>query len=225
MPNDRTDRSCAEDSSRLHGPNSTQPAPLQAAEVGQWRKSERDRLIRERQAITSEQRHKWDEQIGRVLSQFLAELHGAVLSIYWPFRGEPDLRFLLPELRAKYLTIALPVVVEKGKPLQFREWKEGDQLLRGVWNIPFPAEGKVVWPEIVLAPVVGFDRAAYRLGYGGGFFDRTLPALGQSVRALGVGYSQAEVLTVHPQPYDIPMSAIVTESGITKPPARADRMS
>jgi 5-formyltetrahydrofolate cyclo-ligase len=217
MPNDGTDRSRIKDSSPLHGADSTQPAPLQPAEVGPWRKSERERLIRERQAITSEQRHKWDEQIGRVLCQFLAELRGAVLSIYWPFRGEPDLRFLLPELRAKYVTIALPVVVEKGRPLQFREWKEGDRLERGVWNIPIPAEGKVVRPEIVLAPVVGFDRAAYRLGYGGGFFDRTLPTLGQSARALGVGYSQTEVPTVHPQPYDIPMSAIVTESGIIQP--------
>jgi 5,10-methenyltetrahydrofolate synthetase len=195
------------------------------ADVGQWRKSERERLIRERQAITSEQRHKWDERIGRALRQSLADVDRAVLSIYWPFRGEPDLRFLLPELRAKHWTIALPVVVEKGKPLLFREWKEGDPLQRGVWNIPFPAEGKVVRPEVVLAPVVGFDRAAYRLGYGGGFFDRTLPALGQSVRALGVGYSQAELPTVHPQPYDIPMSAIVTESGITRPPVRTDRVS
>jgi len=217
MPNDGTDRSRTKGSSRLHGVDSTQPAPLQPAEVGRWRKSERERLTRERQAITSEHRHKWDEQIGRVLCQFLAELHGAVLSIYWPFRGEPDLRFLLPELRARYVTIALPVVVEKAKPLQFREWKEGARLERGVWNIPIPAEGKVVRPEIVLAPVVGFDRAAYRLGYGGGFFDRTLPTLGQSVRTLGVGYSQTEVPTVHPQPYDIPMSAIVTESGIIQP--------
>ena len=221
MPNDGTDRSCAKDSSPFHGSDLTQMAPLQPADVGQWRKSERERLIRERQAITSEQRHKWDEQIGRVLCQFLAELHGAILSIYWPFRGEPDLRFLLPELRANYLTIALPVVVEKGRPLQFREWKEGDQLERGVWNIPIPAEGKVVRPEIVLAPVVGFDRAAYRLGYGGGFFDRTLPTLDPSARALGVGYSQTELPTVHPQPYDIPMSAIVTESGVTKPPVCA----
>ena len=225
MPVDGTDDSRAKATSPLYEPAPAHPdqtLPLPSDQVKSWRKNERERLIRERQAITSEQRHRWDAHIVQILGQVIKEIDCAVLSIYWPFRGEPDLRPLLADLRANDVIVALPVVVEKGKPLQFREWKEGDQLLRGVWNIPYPAKGKLVQPEVALAPVVGFDRAAYRLGYGGGFFDRTLAALGDSVRALGIGYSQAEVPTVYPQPHDIPMSAIITESGVIKPPARAD---
>jgi 5-formyltetrahydrofolate cyclo-ligase len=203
-----------------NGTNNANATTPQPAELGLWRKSERERLIRERQAISSEQRQKWDAEIARRLLEVLPEpAGGGVISIYWPFRGEPDLRSLLPELRRKNLTAALPIVVGKGQPLQFRTWQEGDQLLRGVWNIPYPANGDLVQPALLLAPVVGFDRAGYRLGYGGGFFDRTLAAFGGSAQAFGVGYSQTEIATVYPQSYDIAMSAIVTESGVIKPGA------
>lgn len=99
----------------------------------------------------------------------------------------------------------------------FRAWKSGDILSRGVWNIPFPAEGPEVRPDVVIAPVVGFDQACYRLGYGGGFFDRTLAALNCEPRFLGVGYAQQEISTIFPQPYDIPMQAVITEAGVRLP--------
>ena len=73
--------------------------------------------------------------------------------------------------------IALPVVIKKGWPLEFRIWGPGDPLERGVWNILVPSHGPAVQPDVVIAPVVGFDQANYRLGYGGGFFDRTLAAM------------------------------------------------
>lgn len=180
-------------------------------EIAPWRKAERERLIRERRAITSEQRRQWDARIVGALEQVLGETRGAVVSAYWPFRGEPDLRSLLSKLTATGTRIALPVVMAKGKPLVFREWKQGCRLERGIWNIPYPADGEAVLPDVVIAPLVGFDPALYRLGYGGGFFDRTLAALGGSVRAIGVGYSRGEIPTIHPQPHDIAMSAIVTE--------------
>ncbi|MEZ2126602.1 MULTISPECIES: 5-formyltetrahydrofolate cyclo-ligase [unclassified Sinorhizobium] len=193
------------------------PPALPADEVGPWRKSERSRLISQRQAVGSQQRSKWDIDIAHALQGVLGDVRGAVISAYWPFRGEPDLRPLLGDVIAEGARVALPVVTEKKKPLTFRLWKPGDRLERGVWNIPYPAEGEIIRPNVVLAPVVGFDRAAYRLGYGGGFFDRTLAELGCSVRAIGIGYSQAELPTIHPQPHDIPMSLIVTESFIIKP--------
>jgi 5,10-methenyltetrahydrofolate synthetase len=109
------------------------------------------------------------------------------------------------------------VVVEKGQPLVFRVWAPGDPLERGVWNIPVPAAGPAITPDVVIAPVVGFDPDCYRLGYGGGYFDRTLAALPSRPMVIGVGHSTARLATIHPQPHDIPMQAIVTELGIVEP--------
>jgi 5-formyltetrahydrofolate cyclo-ligase len=112
---------------------------------------------------------------------------------------------------------ALPVVVEKKAPLLFRLWEPGRRLVPGVWNIPIPADGAEVSPGVVIAPVVGFDGACYRLGYGGGFFDRTLATLPHRPLAIGIGYVTAAISTIYPLPHDVPMNAIVTERGILKP--------
>jgi 5,10-methenyltetrahydrofolate synthetase len=120
-------------------------------------------------------------------------------------------------LRDRGATTALPVVVKKAHPLVFRAWQSGDKIERGVWNIPIPAEGVEVVPDVAIAPVVGFDRACYRLGYGGGFFDRTLASLPRMPRVFGVGYAMQEIATIHPQPHDLPMSAVVTELETVRP--------
>ena len=86
-----------------------------------------------------------------------------------------------------------------------------------MWNIPIPAQGPEVIPDIVIAPVVGFDRSCYRLGYGGGFFDRTLAAIGARARAIGVGYALQEIPTIYPQRYDIPMRFVLTEQEAVQP--------
>jgi 5-formyltetrahydrofolate cyclo-ligase len=87
-------------------------------------------------------------------------------------------------------------------------------MARGVWNIPIPAERQVVPPGALLVPLVGFDSRGYRLGYGGGFYDRTLAALSPKPLAIGVGYEFGRLATIHPQPHDIPMDALVTEAGV-----------
>jgi 5,10-methenyltetrahydrofolate synthetase len=87
-------------------------------------------------------------------------------------------------------------------------------MARGLWNIPHPADGKLIVPNVVIAPVVGFDLQGYRLGYGGGFFDRTLARLDPKPLTVGVGYPDAELRTIFPQPHDIPMDWVVTGSGI-----------
>ncbi|MEP4420404.1 MAG: 5-formyltetrahydrofolate cyclo-ligase, partial [Nitratireductor sp.] len=110
-------------------------------------------------------------------------------------------------------TLALPVVVEKAAPLVFRDWRPGMKLEKGVWNIPVPPAAPAVIPDIVISPVVGFDPANYRLGYGGGFFDRTLAALPARPTVIGVGYAAAAIATIYPQPHDIAMDFIVTEAG------------
>lgn len=185
----------------------------QAVDVGRWRKAERSRLIAARLVLSSEQRRDHGKRIASYLREMLEDATGQVVSAYWPFRGEPDLRSLMTALTLDGARTALPVVIERGRPLVFRLWRTGDRLEKGVWNIPVPAEGAEVVPDIVIAPVVGYDRANYRLGYGGGFYDRTLAAMTKRPRIIGVGYSSAFVPTIYPQSYDIPMDTIITELG------------
>ena len=85
---------------------------------------------------------------------------------------------------------------------------------RGFWGILVPSEASEVIPDIALAPVVGWDRAGYRLGYGGGYFDRTLAALSPRPLVVGIGLQSARVATIYPQPHDIPMDVILTEKGM-----------
>ena len=104
------------------------------------------------------------------------------------------------------------MVIEKGRPLMFRAYRPGDRLEKGVWNIPDPGRRRRrSCPTSCMAPVVGFDPQNYRLGYGGGFFDRTLAALPRKPLVIGLGYAMQRIATIYPQPHDIPMDRIVTE--------------
>jgi 5,10-methenyltetrahydrofolate synthetase len=181
------------------------------ADVMRWRKAERRRLIEARLAISAEERARMAAAIGSGLDAAIGNVKGRLVSLYWPFRGEPDLRPWANSVIGRGGSIALPVVIEKARPLIFREWKPGQKLEKGVWNIPVPVEGPEVTPEIVIAPVVGFDPANYRLGYGGGFFDRTLAGMETKPLVIGVGYVMSAIPTIYPQPHDIPMSRIITE--------------
>jgi 5-formyltetrahydrofolate cyclo-ligase len=98
--------------------------------------------------------------------------------------------------------------------LQYWRWQPGMAMERGFWNIPVPATREAVKPGLVIAPLVGFDDQGYRLGYGGGYFDRTLAALQPRPFAVGAGLETMRLATIHPQPHDIPMALIVTEKGI-----------
>jgi 5-formyltetrahydrofolate cyclo-ligase len=188
-------------------------------EILAWRKAERRRLIDARLAIGAEVRRRYSTEIAEQLSEFIGVLSGRTVSAYWPFRGEPDLRPWIQGLTDLGARFALPVVVEKNLPLIFRIWQHGQRLVPGIWNIPVPADGVEVIPDIIIAPVVGFDSANYRLGYGGGFFDRTLAALPSRPVVIGVGYAQAAIASVYPLPHDIPMDVIVTERGPIAPSA------
>ena len=179
--------------------------------VQNWRKSERERLINTRLAIAAEERQRYTERIAAGLDRLIGNPSGHVISVYWPFRGEPDLRSWITDIHNRGGRCALPVVVKRNQPLVFRLWEPGTRLQRGVWNIPFPADGAEVTPDVVIAPVVGFDPTCYRLGYGGGFFDRALATMPAKPRAIGVGYTCAAIATIYPQAHDIPMDAIVTE--------------
>lgn len=139
---------------------------------------------------------------------------GQVFSFYWPMKGEMDFRPLAARLHAQGVTPALPVVVEKHQPMVFRPWAPNAAMRRGIWNIPEPATDETVVPDVTLAPVVGFSEDGYRLGYGGGYFDRTLAVLAPRPLAIGVGLDIQRIETIRPMPHDIRLDAIMTETTI-----------
>src|SRR6478735_3988692 len=183
-----------------------------------WRRDERQRLLDARVRMPVADRQQASAQIIERLDALWREAGrltpGTIVSAYWPLRGEPDLRPWLGDLNAQGLVCVLPVVVQKGEPLQFRRWSPGCAMEKGFWNIPVPADPATFTPQLLIAPVVGFDRQCYRLGYGGGYFDRTLAALQgehHEYHVAGVGYSMAEIPSIQPLDHDIALQAIVTD--------------
>ncbi|MDT7953736.1 MAG: 5-formyltetrahydrofolate cyclo-ligase [Acetobacteraceae bacterium] len=186
-------------------------------EVRLWRKAKRAVLIERRLAMSASERAAHSEAITVALLQVLSSFPAALIGFFWPFKGEYDPRPLVRSLHAKGTGLALPVVVEKAKPLIFREWRPGMAMTNGVWNIPVPSMGEPVAPDVLLVPMIGFDRQAFRLGYGGGYYDRTLGALRTRPRTVGIGFGLSQIATIYPQPHDIPMDLVVTEQGLFPP--------
>lgn len=142
-------------------------------------------------------------------------LANGVVAFCWPIQNEYDARFLVRKLRELGATAALPVVVAPKTPLIFREWHPGVKMAVGALDIPYPIASPEVVPATVLLPMNGFDRQGYRLGYGAGFFDRTLEILhDKKPLVIGIAFEVAAIDTVHPQPWDIPMDYVVTERGV-----------
>ena len=185
---------------------------MKGAELRTWRRSERQRLLAMRTAVQQPERRVWGQEIEERLRTVLSQRSGTVLGVYWPFQAEFDPRPLIDWVIASGSSVALPAVVDKKGPHEYRAWRPGDTLVNGVWNIPIPERGDVVTPQAVLAPLVGFDQKCYRLGYGGGYFDRTLAALSPRPLAIGVGFELSLIETIYPQDFDMPMDLIVTEA-------------
>lgn len=178
-------------------------------ELKAWRRSLRERLIAARMGVAVEERSRAAEAIATRIKKLVEK--GRTLSFYWPMKGELDFRPLATRLHAAGIGLALPVVVEKARPMVFRPWFPGCAMARGIWNIPQPASEEAVIPDIVLAPVVGFTDDCYRLGYGGGYFDRTLAAILSRPLVIGVGLEFQRVETICPQPHDVRLDAVITE--------------
>src|SRR5947209_15832755 len=124
-------------------------------EIRTWRKAQRERLLALRQGLPPADRRRWGAEIETRLRELIGERPG-VLGVYWPFRAEFDPRGLVDWAVAEGHGVALPVVVDKKGPLEYRAWKSGETLVDGVWNIPVPEKREIVTPSVVLAPVVGF---------------------------------------------------------------------
>jgi 5-formyltetrahydrofolate cyclo-ligase len=146
-------------------------------------------------------------------------LPAAALAFYWPVRDEADPRLLAEALAARGHALALPRIVAKDKPLAFHHWTPRDSTLVNAFGITEPLkEAPPITPVIVFVPLLAFDRAGYRLGYGAGYYDRTLEALAEQggAYAVGVAYAGQEVSELPRQPHDRRLDAIVTENGVRR---------
>jgi len=187
---------------------------MQNDTLNSWRKSQRERLIRERSALDQQTLERRRHRIDGFLERSFPGLAGRRVAFCWPIKNEYDARHFAKTLRSRGSLTALPVVVAPKQPLVFREWHPGVELAKGALDIPYPVNSPSVAPEAVLLPMNGWDPQGYRLGYGAGFFDRTLASLAKRPVVIGISYEQARLDTIHPQAWDIPVDYLVTERGV-----------
>jgi 5-formyltetrahydrofolate cyclo-ligase len=149
----------------------------------------------------------------------LAIAADAVVAGYWPVRDEADPRELMKVLAARGHALALPRIAAKGAALTFHRWREGDALVDNHHGISEPrVETEILAADVVLVPLLAFDARGHRLGYGGGYYDRTLDALRENgnVTAVGVAYTGQEVEALPREPHDHKLDAIVTEKAVRR---------
>ena len=187
---------------------------MDAAALKSWRKTQREKLIAARMALSPAVLETWRQRIDGYLELSFPGMARCRLAFCWPIKGEYDARHLARTLRDRGALTALPVVVAKRNPLVFREWHPGVELARGALDIPYPVNSPEILPDVVILPMNGWDPQGFRLGYGAGFFDRTLAALEKKPVTVGVSYELAKLETIHPQPWDLPMDYVVTERGV-----------
>lgn len=190
-------------------------APGQAVapqDVAQWRRQRRVALRTQRRSVPAAQRRAWNDAIADRLAACFAAVPIRSAGFYWPFDGEFDSRRTMRIMEKCGVAVALPVVVQRHAPMKFRRWWPAAPMTRGVLGLPVPEGTGLVAPEALLIPLLGFDVQGYRLGYGGGYFDRTLAALTPQPLKIGVGFEISALETIHPQWHDVPMDFIVTES-------------
>ena len=186
-------------------------------EIAAWRKRTRQQLIGRRLAMQPDERAAWSAQIEAALETGFGALAGLVTGLCWPYQGEFDARPFATRLLAQGGRTALPAVVAKGAPLEFLEWRPGIALIDGAYGLPVPDGSAKLVPDALLIPVVGVGERGDRLGYGGGFFDRTLAALTPQPLAVAIAFELSRVPSTDPQPHDVPMDFVVTERAIYAP--------
>ncbi len=187
----------------------------------------RKRLVDER--LNMPDRLERAERLQRVMRIWLVGRPDAVIGAYWPIKGEFDpLPALyrwqedaaladLPGAPPKLRKIGLPVVDKETKTLTFYAWYPGCPMEEDAYHIPKPKDTEVVVPTLLFVPCVGFGPGGYRLGYGGGFYDRTLAALLPKPVTVGLGYAHGSVPSFEPEPHDVPLAAILSEDGQAYP--------
>jgi 5-formyltetrahydrofolate cyclo-ligase len=177
-----------------------------------YKKLQRARLIESRATLVN--RSELETRLQRRVADWLPQAGVHAVGFYFPMRGEPDLRAIMAAWIASdsRRVAALPVI--DGKVLTFHAWTADAPMRAGDFGIPVPAHGRAVQPECLLVPCLGFDEQRFRLGYGGGYYDRTLTALIPFPLVVGIAFEAARLQTIDPQPYDIKMDVIITETAV-----------
>ncbi|EXI76655.1 MAG TPA: 5-formyltetrahydrofolate cyclo-ligase [Candidatus Accumulibacter phosphatis] len=179
-------------------------------------------LLARRRALPADEWLQHSQVIRGLLQESLPRLAALRVGFCWPHDNEPDLRPLIAHWQRqgdpRFMAL-LPVVLASDTGLAFRAWSPGLAMTTDRYGIPVPASGELVLPQALLIPLVGFDAAGFRLGYGGGYFDRTLASLRPRPLAIGVGFELSRLDSVLPEPHDQPLDLIVTEAGVCRCPA------
>ena len=198
-----------------------------------WRKFRNETVLSLNQIKTvarskaSELRFHIHRQIGCEASQkisthiekfLVARKDFKVIAAYMPIKTEIDITSVVPKIRELGKILCLPVIISNNEPLAFKVWNENSQLIEGKLRVVVPVTDEILEPDVVLCPMLSFDVNGYRLGYGGGFYDRTIESLKKKKRVFTLGCAYSQQLVSNKLPvgkYDKPVDAIVTENGLT----------
>lgn len=176
------------------------------------KKLQRARLLKERATLAD--REKLEAALQHRVADWMQHANVNAVGFYFPIRGEPDLRAVIGDWLAhdSRRVAGLPVI--QGDVLEFHAWTAGSPMRAGDFGIPVPAQGRTMQPECLLIPCLGFDAKRFRLGYGGGYYDRTLAVLIPFPLVVGIAFEAARLQTIHPLPHDTKMDVVITDAGV-----------
>ena len=192
------------------------------------KKLAREEARRARQQLFDKAGPDVPERLSHFASKALADKAPAIVAGYLPIRSEIDPRMAQADLVRRGWSLALPCVEDEDGAMSFRLWEMGEPLVQGAFQTEMPAhDAEMARPDVVLVPMLAFDVAGYRLGYGGGYYDRALDALrsGGDVRVIGLAFAGQLVKSVPKEDHDQPLDMIITEKGIWLPGATDFRNS
>ena len=175
--------------------------------------------LRKRTEIYSNSFHEeYGKRISRFFHEWMSEQKAvSVIGLYYPVNSEMNTFSLIDYLNYQDKITCLPTVINKNKPLIFKPWKRGNKIFIGDYGIPVPDTNQIVTPDLIICPLLAYDSKGMRLGYGGGFYDRTIRYLRRNKQTRYIGLAFSKQKSYHDLPsevHDVPLDAVLTETGI-----------